>query len=178
MTGSPPGGPVGVMAHVLFFYGLLLLACSYAALAGGAPERVAAAILLLGTVATWVVAIAGRGYYAGQFRSAELGILAVDATMLLALLALSLSADRFWPLWLTAIHGFGVVGHIARLIAPDILTDVYKAAHALSAYPALLLLIAATRWHRRRLATEGHDRSWSICWPSSMPSTRKPAPIA
>ncbi len=153
------------MAHVLFFYALLLVACGYALRAGGGPERAVAAILLLATVGTWAISIAGRGYYAGHFHrgGVELGILGVDAALVLALVGVAASADRFWPLWMTAIHAFGLIGHIAKGLAPDILPNVYQAAHAFSAYPGLLLLIAATRWHRQRVRATGHDRSWSIC---------------
>ncbi|MDP1025966.1 hypothetical protein Q5H91_01965 [Sphingomonas sp. KR1UV-12] len=174
MTGPPTGGPVGVMAHVLFFYALLLLATGTAFRFGGGPERAVATILLAATAATWAVAIAGRGYYDRQFHGGlELGILAVDAALVVALTGVALLADRFWPLWMTAIHAFGLIGHVAKALAPDILPNVYQAAHGFSAYPGLILLIVATHWHRRRMREEGGDRSWSISWPS--PTRRWPA---
>lgn len=152
------------MLHVLFFYTVLLLACGYAGWRGGAPERCAAAILVAGTIATWAVAIGWRGAWLGHFRKAEYGILLVDCAMLVALAAVAALADRFWPLWLTAIHGFGVVAHIAKALAPDILPGVYKVEHAFSAYPGLLLLAAATHWHRGRMRATGRDNAWSHCW--------------
>lgn len=155
------------MIHVLFFYALLLLACGYAGVRGGAPERAVAAVLLGGTVATWAVAIAPRGYFAEFFRGVELGVMAVDAVMLAALVTIALHADRFWPLWLSALQAFGIVGHLAKAIAPDILPDVYLTAHAFSAYPGLILLICATRWHQLRLRELGRDKSWSSFWPRS-----------
>lgn len=164
------------MAHVYVFYAVLLVACGYAARAGGGPERCVAAILISGTIATWMVAIGWRGAWLGHFRTVEHAIFLVDCVMLVALTGVALAADRFWPLWLTAIHGFGVVAHIAKAIAPDILPGVYKVEHAFSAYPGLLLLIAATRWHRRRLRATGRDPSWSTFspppaggWPGSTP---------
>jgi hypothetical protein len=93
--------------------------------------------------------------------------------MLAALVLLSSIADRFWPLWMTALHAFGVVGHIAKTMAPDILPNVYHAAHAFSAYPVTVILIVATWRHRNRLAMDGHDRSWSI----SSPATTARVPV-
>ena len=109
------------MVHIVFFYAVLLGACSYAGRAGGAPERCVAVILVAGTIATWAVAIGWRGAWLGHFRTVEYGILLVDCLMLAALLVVAMVADRFWPLWMTAIHGFGVVAHLAKAIAPDIL---------------------------------------------------------
>lgn len=165
------------MLHVLFFYALLLVACGYAGWRGGAPERCVAAVLVAGTIATWAVAIGWRGAWLGHFRTVEHGILLVDVAMLVALAAVAARADRFWPLWLTAIHGFGVVAHGAKALAPDILPEVYKVEHAFSAYPGLILLIAATRWHRRRLAETGRDNAWSHFSQPSVPRSPVPARI-
>lgn len=165
--GSPTPDLAASRVHVLSFYALLLLACGYAGMRGGAPERVVAATLIAGTIATWAVAIGVGGTRTGHFLHVETAVLLVDAAMLATLLAVALAADRFWPLWLTAIHGFGVVGHVAKAIDPAILSNVYQAAHSLSAYPGLVLLIAATRAHRARLARTGCDPSWSISWSRS-----------
>lgn len=152
------------MAHILAFYALLLVACLYAGRYGGQPERAAAAILFAGTVATWAVAIGFRGSHANHFIDLEFSILLVDATMLAGLLAVALLADRYWPLWLTALQAFGVIAHVAKALAPDIMPNVYQITQAFIAYPGLVLLILATRCHRQRLRETGHDRSWSISW--------------
>lgn len=164
------------MIHVLLFYLVLLVACGYAGLRGGAPERIAAGILVAGTIATWCVGIAARGYSGGQFHQQEFGILAVDTVMLLALVALALAADRYWPLWLSALQAFGVVAHVAKALAPDILAWVYLTAHAFSAYPGLILLALGTGRHRRRLIRTGFDPSWSTFSPSSIPAWRWSGP--
>ena len=158
------------MARVVVFYTMLLLACGYALRRGGAPERWAAAILLGGTAATWALVISPRGYFGAFYRGVQLGMLAVDAAMLVALLTVALLADRFWPLWLTALHAFSVVGHLAKAIAPDILPNVYLTTQAFAAYPGLLLLMLATRWHALRMGETGRDPSWSR---SSLASIRR-----
>ncbi|MBJ6123204.1 hypothetical protein [Sphingomonas mollis] len=166
------------MIHILFFYALLATACGYAAYRGGAPERWVAGILLAGTVATWAVAIGLGGSHAGHFIGLEYGVLIVDSIMLVALMVVAALADRFWPLWMTALHGFGVVGHVAKAMAPEIMPNVYQAAHLFSAYPVTILLILATRWHVRRLREAGHDRSWSIFWRPSTPCWQPAGPTS
>lgn len=148
--------------HQTLFYVLLAVAVGYSLRRGGAPERMVAAVLLFGTVATWLVAIGPSGSRAGHGRSVMDAVALVDCVMLVGLLGIALFADRFWPLWLTALQAFGVVGHVAKWIGgPDILPHVYKMAHAFSAYPGLMLLIAATFWHQRRLRHSGTDPAWS-----------------
>ncbi len=152
------------MIRILFFCMLLTCVSGHAIRRGGAPERAVAIILLAGTLSTWAVAIGVNGSTAGHFITVEHGVLLVDCLMLVALMGVSLVADRFWPLWMTALHAFGIVGHLAKAIAPEIMTNVYLAAHLFSAYPGLILLALATHWHRQRLRRDGHDWSWSTCW--------------
>lgn len=152
------------MWHILFFYCLLAAATAYALIRGGPPERWGAAILLAGTVATWAAVIGIGGSHSGHFIGVEYGVLIIDALMVVALFAVAACADRFWPLWMTAMQAFGVFGHLAKILAPEIMPNVYQAAHLFSAYPVTILLIAATRWHRRRMREQGGDRSWSISW--------------
>ena len=166
------------MIHILFFYGLLAVACLYAACRGGDPERMVAAALIVATVATWGVAIGFGGSRAGRFIGVEYGVLVIDGLLVASLMAVALFADRFWPLWMTALHAFGVIGHLAKAMAPDILPNVYQAAHLFSAYPGLILLMTATHWHQMRVRRHGHDRSWSICSPWSIPRRRPTGRIA
>lgn len=165
-----------VVIRTILFCVLLAGAAGYAWRRGGGPERAVALILMVGIVATWAIAIGLRGSRTGHFIRVEHGILLVDSLMLVALAGIAVAADRFWPLWMTALHAFGVVGHIAKAIAPDILPNVYHAAHLFSAYPGLMLLTLATRWHRQRMMRDGHDPSWSICWRWSIPRWRRTGP--
>lgn len=166
------------LIRTLIFCTLLACVAGHAWRRGGGPERAVAMILIVGACSTWSIAIGLRGSPAGHFIKVEHGILLVDSVMLVALTAVALLADRFWPLWMTALHAFGVVGHVAKGIAPDILPNVYHAAHLFSAYPGLILLTLATRWHRARVRRDGHDRSWSISWRWSTPRWRRTGPIA
>lgn len=158
------------MIRIAFFYLLLLSACVYAVRRGGAPERLVAVGLLVGTAASWAMTIGLKGTNADSFISFETGVFLVDAVLLLWLLAIAMFANRYWPLWLTALQAFPVAGHLAKAIAPEILPNVYQVTQAFTAYPGLILLIAATRLHVRRRAEKGHDPSWSA---SSLASIRR-----
>ena len=101
----------------LFYLALLVACCAYALWYGGAPERWGAAIIAVGSVLTTALTSAP----VLRFRSVELGVLGVDVVALLAFLVLALRAERFWPLWVTALQVVGLVGHLAKLASPEVI---------------------------------------------------------
>jgi hypothetical protein len=141
----------------LIFDVLLLICCGCAFYWGGAPERIGAAIYLAGVLLTDVAASAA----ARRFSSVEVGILIVDVTMLVALLILALRAERFWPIWVTALQAIAAAGHAVKLVDPHVIRWAYAFVLAIWSYPMLLLLVLGTWNHQRRLARTGVDRSWS-----------------
>jgi hypothetical protein len=142
---------------VELFYLVLLLSCGYAGLKGGAPERWAAAIFALAAILSSIAVATPNTRYT----SVEAGVLAVDVAMLAALLVLATRAERFWPLWVTALHLIGTAGHAIKLADPTVVRFGYSLALALWSYPMLLLLVLGTWRHRKRLALHGADKSWS-----------------
>ncbi|MEP9357433.1 hypothetical protein [Sphingomonas sp. KR3-1] len=157
MTGPDPAWSGVGMWHVMLFYFLLAGSSAYALWKGGAPERIAAVIILLATLFTLLVA-PDKSWV---FGSVHAGIFLVDLSMFVALVALALHADRFWPLWMSAMQGFGVFGHISVWLAPSIKPVVYAATHAIASYPILILLAFATYRHLRRVSANGADPSWA-----------------
>lgn len=143
--------------NVIAFLLLMVACCGYSAVYGGGPERVAAAIIAAAVMATM---LAGRLFFSG-FATTEIAILAIDAAMFLGLLLLSVSADRYWPMAMTACVGVGLLAHAAVWSAPAILPNIYAAMHAFPSYPVLLILAVATFRHRRRVRRNGTDPSWS-----------------
>jgi hypothetical protein len=142
----------------LIYLVLLLATWGYAGLKGGAPERIGATILLVGSALTLLAVTAAPAH---RFVSVELGILAVDVATLIAFLVLALYAERFWPLWITALQAIGTAGHAVKLVDPQILRWGYAFALAFWSYPMLLLLVAGTWSHQKRLKRNGADISWS-----------------
>ncbi|HEY0043539.1 MAG TPA: hypothetical protein VGB62_03210 [Allosphingosinicella sp.] len=145
------------MLPVPVFFAMLALCCGYAWFKGGAPERAGAAIFALAALLSTAM-VSGRP---ARFGSVELGVFAVDVAMLLALLVLALRAERFWPLWVTALQVIGTAGHTVKLADPRVFPLAYAIVLALWSYPMLILLAFGTWNHQRRLTRSGADKSWS-----------------
>jgi hypothetical protein len=145
------------MLPVPVYYALLLLCWGYALLRGGAPERIGATIVLVGSLLT----LAAVSSLAVSYASVETGVLLVDAATLVAFLILALRAERFWPIWLTALQLIGTTGHVIKLVEPDIIPRAYAFAAIFWSYLMLPLLALGTWRHQQRLARNGVDKSWS-----------------
>jgi hypothetical protein len=145
------------MPNYIIFDVLFLACCIYALWLGGAPERVGAAIYLMAVMFTQVEASGA----ASRFNSVEEGILVVDVAMLLALLILTVRAERFWPIWVTALHAISTAAHAVKLADPDVIRWAYAFALAFWSYPMLFLLALGTWNHQKRLTKYGVDKSWS-----------------
>lgn len=138
------------------FLGLLLTCSAYAFRRGGAPERVAAAMILAAVAAT----IAAGSSVAAKFFVPMWGVLAVDLALMAGLMGLAVRADRFWPILMAALVGLGLFGHLAAIGTLSMQPLVYAISHAASGYPVLLLLAVATARHRRRKTETGSDAAW------------------
>ncbi|KQM89191.1 hypothetical protein ASE70_16610 [Sphingomonas sp. Leaf22] len=134
---------------------LLLTVSVWTLRRGGAPERIATSAILFAVAAT--IAVASNRI----FGSREIGIFVVDMVLTLVICTLAMLAERFWPVWLSAILIVGVMLQLAIWYAPHYYRDVYLILHAMSAYPTLLLILAGTLRHRHRLRRDGHDPAWS-----------------
>ena len=95
-----------------------------------------------------------------HFRSLEIEVLLVDAALLAALAAVAMRANRYWPLWVTAIHASALAVHAAKIANPSLVWPVYSFAESVSAIPIQIILLWATIRHRRRLKRFGSDPSW------------------
>jgi hypothetical protein len=140
-----------------YFRAFLLACCAYAWWKGGGPERIGATIILAGVILTKVAGAA----WTTRWSSVENGIFAVDLAVLIALFALAVIAERFWPLWLTALHLLGTTGHLVKMADPGLIRWGYAFIIAIWSYPMLALVVLGTWNHQRRLARFGVDRSWS-----------------
>jgi len=158
------------MWHVAAFLLLLVVSTVYALWRGGAPERIGAAVVLGGTLASF---FAVSGAHA-RWLNLETGLLIVDATMLAAILILVVRANRLWPIPMAALLIVQVAGHFLKTLDPHIYPFLYWLTSSLWSYLILAILIVATRNHRRRLKRRGRDPSWNGSSPPS--SATAPAP--
>lgn len=152
-TIARPGWPP---LNMVVFNILLISCCAYALWRGGPPEKIAVIVLTLACFLTFGVASD-----VGTFQSVETGIFVVDLLCLIGLLAVALWADRFWPLWVAALHLIGTAGHAAKFVDPNIVPRTYAFLLAVWAYPMIVLIIVGTWRHQQRMARFGTDRSWS-----------------
>lgn len=145
------------MFSIPFYYTLLLLCWGYALLRGAAPERIGTTILLVGSLLT----LATVSSQARSYASVEIGVFIVDAATLTAFLILALRAERFWPIWVTALQLIGTAGHIVKLVDPDLIPKAYAFAAIFWSYPMVLILALGTWRHQQRLKRFGADPPWS-----------------
>ena len=95
---------------LLAFYSALLLCVAYASVNGGRTGKAGSAIFILATMLS-EAAVRMNPNWAGT----SLGLFAVDAGCLLALLILALMSNRFWPIWALGFQIVAVATHVATL---------------------------------------------------------------
>lgn len=141
------------------FYAMLVGACGYAAVRGGAPERITAAAMICALAATVIIA----QYHPpskGAYSAIEPRVALTDLTLFLVIIAIALVSTRFWPILMASMMGCGLFGHLTKPLGPDILPRAYYIAVAVWSYPELLLLGIATWRHQLRLRRYGVDDPW------------------
>lgn len=146
------------MIGIVLFALCQLLASAYACWRGGAPERLVGALLLAALVATVLTPLQASYTYAGL----NWPLLRIDLLLLMALVAVALLADRFWPMWLAATQLVAIGAHGVRVYSPDIVPVAYWALTSRIAYPMLLLLMLGTARHRLRLSAGMPEYGWTL----------------
>jgi hypothetical protein len=145
------------MLPIELYYAFAIVCSVYAGLKGAGPERIGAAVILVGSALTTV----GMSGPSSRYTYVESGALLVDGAALVAFLFLSLRAERFWPLCVTALQIVGTAGHAVKLLDAEVLRAAYAFAMAVWSYPMWFLVVLGTWNHQKRLARNGVDRSWS-----------------
>ena len=156
----------------LFYLVLLIASCVYAFTRGGAPEKLGMAIIAGNAVLTFFLVSAPPI----RFRGAEIGVFSVDVLAFLCFMLLALRANRFWPIWVSALLGLGVVGSLAMMLHPRVIPWAYAVVLSIWSYPILLLVAIGTHCHRLRLIRNGADPSWTPSSAPPGPPTRPPGP--
>ncbi|WP_230481357.1 hypothetical protein [Sphingomonas sp. Leaf21] len=151
---------VRVVIHILVFNIVQGAVCLYALLLGGRPERWIAVMLLAASLATWLVPFDPST----SFRSVDMLTLGIDLTLMIGLIVVAMRANRFWPVWLAALHLLALGIHGVRGLDSDLMPWMYAAAAGKLAYPMILILALGVMRHRRRLALYGRDPDWARSW--------------
>ena len=128
----------------LFSFIVLLACCGFALWRGGRAERIAAMAMMLAWFATPLV------QNVHQTLGPQSGVLIVDVLLLLVLLTLALTSDRWWPMAAAAFQGVGALVHLAAALDQQIIPRAYYVAGSLLSYLTMTaLLVGAVNAHRR-----------------------------
>ena len=106
----------------------------YAMRRGRWPERSTVWIIVVGSVLTAMVAV--------SFKRVETTVMIYDILTFLALFAIGLFSERYWPMWIAAISGVSLLGHLLPLM-PMSNPHVYYDAISLWSWPILLIIARA-----------------------------------
>ena len=137
-----------MLPHWIIFWIVLFASCGYALWRGRKYERIAAIVFIAATLLSFLTHSPLQDRYFGI----EASDLIVDSAVLVAVLAIALVSDRFWPLWVAGLQLVDSMSHVMKAVDPDLVPRVYGAAERFWSYPILIiLLIGAWRQHRRRL---------------------------
>ncbi|HEX5238068.1 MAG TPA: hypothetical protein VFW39_06360 [Sphingomicrobium sp.] len=132
--------------RVMLFWLLLLVSCGYSLWRGRKYERIAALVFIAATI----LSIVGQSLLRVYYVEIETSDLIVDSAVLVAVIAIALVSDRFWPLWAAGLQLVDSMSHLMKAVDADMLPQVYGTAERFWSYPILMvLLIGAWRQHRR-----------------------------
>ena len=124
---------------------------------GSAPERLAMAAWVVNSILSFGPIKSGLG----AFETLQVGVFIIDVATLIFLVWLSLKADRFWLLWMTGFHLWGICARIAISLVPSLNPTAYAIGQAVGGYAILATMLAGTIQHRKRLRAHESDSSWS-----------------
>jgi hypothetical protein len=133
------------MPSYVIFWAILLVSCGYALWRGRKYERIAAVVFLAATLSS---VLAHLSLWAG-YSVINTGEVIVDSAVLVAVVAIALVSDRFWPLWIAGLQLVDSMAHVLRAVA-KLPPWAYAIAERVWSYPILFILfVGAWRQHRR-----------------------------
>jgi hypothetical protein len=142
--------------RLVIFLTLFAISVLYALRKGGGPERAAAIIFIFMTVSDpFVHALTPPTYV-----KLDPGHFIIDLLGWAALLFVALSANRFWPLWVSSLQTISLIAHVTKFLDYSIHPLVYAIMQVSSFYPLLIILMIGTYNHQMRLQHKGSDPPW------------------
>lgn len=122
----------------------LLLCVTYASLLGGRTGRIGSLIFVFASLLTLAGTIIDS-----TWASLSYAVFAVDTGCLLALAALAIHSNRFWPIWAVGFQLVAVATHVATLLNPEIVPKAYQAMLSFWSIPILWVMAVGTYKDRR-----------------------------
>ena len=139
-----------MIAHQYLFRILLVLSCGYALWRGQRDERLVALVCLGATLASRIA----FSPLSIRYHNVEIGLLAIDASVLAAFIFVALRSPRFWPLWVAGLQLTSSMALLMKAIDETLMPLAYGAAIALWSYPILIILAVGTWREHHRLRNE------------------------
>ncbi len=139
---------------VPILYDTLLVASCLAAMRWGeGAERAGAAIMLAGTLFTFVTAGTANLLYSGL----NLRLVLIDAAAFAAFLVVMCRSRKFWPIWASALQSLSVFASLAPLLQGRVERLAFAVNEEIWAWPILVLIlvmpVVRVRTAKRSMAT-------------------------
>lgn len=131
---------------LILYISLCGLGCGYALRRGHRYERLVAGACILGAVATLLVSAPLNRVSVHS----EVGALLINLAVLIALVAISLRSDRFWPLWTAGLQLTITAAQFLKVWNANLMPRAYELAVGFWTYLIPIILLAGTwRSYRR-----------------------------
>lgn len=144
--------------RVYFQYGVIVLLALACWIWGGGPERICGTILLAMPFAEVVYHLLLGP--AVDLDHTDLGHAVMELVITIPFLAVALTANRRYPLWLVSFQLIAVLSHLVRNLAPGAGGAAYYIMTVAPSYAMILTLMLGLGAHRLRTRRHGSYRSW------------------
>jgi hypothetical protein len=129
------------MTSLQLFFWLTSISCLLLALSYGArEEKIGMIIIFTGSLVTTILA------FIGHLDVARMAVwfLAADAVVLAALIRLSFSSRKYWPVWVGSLQMITVVIHVLELLLPRTVPVAYAILQGFWVYPMMIAIMGGT----------------------------------
>jgi hypothetical protein len=124
---------------------------------GGKPEQWTASVFIIG----FLVEVAYNHIaQPDSFRVLNPFFLALDLGTFVYLMWIALRANRWWPLWTTALQLIILSAHLAAYLKIPAMRGVYWAMTSLTNYPQYLIVFFGVIFHSRLKLRVGDYPDW------------------
>lgn len=145
--------------RALLQYGLIALLALACWIWGDGPERICGTTLFAMPFAEVGYHLV-FGYDIMRLSHTDLGHTVMEVVVTIPFLAVALTANRRYPLWLVSFQLVAVLSHLVRNLAPGAGGAAYLIMTVAPSYAMIATLALGLAAHRLRMRRHGSYRSW------------------